>query len=57
MTEGQGWEPSELARRCQIHSAKMDEEGHYVTSNVLHQAANELSRLERLVYELEGRQP
>jgi chromosomal replication initiation ATPase DnaA len=41
-------EPSELARRCQIHSAKMDEEGHYVTANVLFLAANEIERLREL---------
>lgn len=38
-------EPSDLAGRCQIHSAKMDEEGHYVTANVLFLAANEIELL------------
>lgn len=41
-------EPSDLARRCQIHSAKMDEEGHYVTANVLFLAANEIERLHEM---------
>jgi hypothetical protein len=41
-------EPGELARRCQIHSAKMDEEGHYLTANILFEAANEIERLREM---------
>lgn len=52
-----GIEPGDLARRCQIHSAKMDEEGHYVTANVLFLAANELCRLEKELADLSSRKP
>ena len=40
-----------LPERCEIHARKMDEEGWYVTSNVLWAAAQELVRLRKIIEE------
>jgi hypothetical protein len=41
-----------LSERCHIHALKMDEEGWYVTANVLDSAGVELNSLESLCEEL-----